>query len=323
MRGLGIDLSQQNRLPGFGTRRNSGRMPDHAVTVSLANRGALAVSGPDAEDFLQGLVTNDVTALSADRALYAALLSPQGKIVCDFFLLRRGEDIVLELEKSAAGDLMQRLQRYKLRAKVQLADKSNELASVAVIGVDAEKHLGLSPTAGTASPFGEGIAFVDPRYAGLGVRFLLPRAQADAAMKSLGLPQGDPLSYDELRMGFGIAEGDELARDGLYPLEANFEELNGVDFKKGCYVGQELTARMKHKTELRKRVLPVIAETLLPEPGTDIGAEDVVIGTLIGRAHAKGLGLLRLDRLALATANSEPLYAGEVVVRAERPAWML
>ncbi len=150
----------------------------------------------------------------------------------------------------------------------------------------------------------------------------MPRESAEATIAALALPRAETLAYDERRMQLGIAEGLELTRDGLYALEANFEELNGVDFKKGCYVGQELTARMKHKTELRKRVLPVLAEQNLPEPGAAILAGGETIGMLIGRAHGKGVALVRLDRLAAAQARGERFTAGDIALKIERPAWL-
>ena len=299
-------------------------MPDHAVSILLEERSVLAVAGEDRLTFLQGLLTNDVTRLSPARALYAALLTPQGKIQFDFFVAQEGLTILFDAVRGEADALLKRLSLYKLRAKVTLSDRTQAYAVIALVGADAAKHLKLADSPGAAGRFGDAIAFVDPRHAGLGARLIVPRESAEATIAALALPRAELLAYDERRMQLGIAEGLELTRDGLYALEANFEELNGVDFKKGCYVGQELTARMKHKTELRKRVLPVLAEHNLPEPGAGaaILAGGETVGTLIGAAHGKGVALVRLDRLATAQARGERLTAGEVPLKIERPAWL-
>ncbi len=225
--------------------------------------------------------------------------------------------------RGEAEALLKRLSLYKLRAKVTLSDRSPSWAVVALVGADAAKHLALAGSPGAAGRFGDAIAFVDPRHADLGARLIVPRESAEATIAALALPRAEALAYDERRMQLGIAEGLELTRDGLYALEANFEELNGVDFKKGCYVGQELTARMKHKTELRKRVLPVLAEQNLPEPGAPISAGGETIGMLISRAHGKGVALVRLDRLAAAQARGERFTAGDIALKIERPAWLI
>lgn len=297
-------------------------MADHAVSILLKERGLLSVEEEDKDTFLQGLVTNDIKRLSESKALYAALLSPQGKIQFDFFLARAGQAILLDVEGSQAEALLKRLSLYKLRAKVRLHDRSAEQAVIAIVGADAAKHVGLAPEPGAASRFGDALCFIDPRHAGLGARLIVAREKADALLAALALPRAERLAYDERRMRLGIAEGPELSRDGLYALEANFEALNGVDFKKGCYVGQELTARMKHKTELRKRVLPVLADGSLPQPGAAVCAGTEPIGTLLGAAHNKGVALIRLDRLAEAEARGAALKAGARALAIERPAWL-
>jgi tRNA-modifying protein YgfZ len=295
-------------------------MPDHAVSIVLQGHGVLAVEGEDRLAFLQGLLTNNVTHLSQTRALYAALLAPQGKVLFDFFLALEGETILIDVARSEADALLKRLALYKLRAKVALSDRSEDYAVIALVGADAATHLKLEQSPGAAGRFHDAVAFVDPRHAGLGARLIVRREKAEALISAIGLPTAEVLAYDELRMRLGIAEGAEISREGLYPLEANFEALNGVDFKKGCYVGQELTARMKHKTELRKRLLPVLAETALPEPGEAILAGAVTIGTLIGCAHGKGVALIRLDRWAQAQGTIPT--AGGIPLKIERPSWL-
>jgi folate-binding protein YgfZ len=274
------------------------------MTIVLPDRSVLAVEGPDRVSFLQGLVTNDVSALAPDRALYAGLLSPQGKLLCDFFLVAVGETILIDVAADAAEDLKRRLQLYKMRASVSLRDASAELG----VSVALDGTLGLPAAEGAAKPEPPGAVFIDPRLAALGARIIGPRQAAT----------GDAGAYTLHRFALGIGEGAEIGQERCYPLEANFEALHGVDFRKGCYVGQELTARMKHRGGLRKSVLPVLGADDLPPTGTAVEAGKE-IGTLIAAAGKRGLALLRLDRLDEA---SEPLKAGGVALTVSWPSWL-
>jgi folate-binding protein YgfZ len=274
------------------------------MTIVLSDRRVLAVEGPDRVNFLQGLVTNDVSALAPDRALYAGLLSPQGKLLCDFFLVAMGETILIDVAADASDDLRRRLQLYKLRAAVCLRDASAEFGVCAVI----DGTLGLPAAEGAAKANPPGAVFVDPRLAALGARIIGPRQAAT----------GDARAYALHRFALGIGEGTEIGQERCYPLEANFEALHGVDFRKGCYVGQELTARMKHRGGLRKRVLPVMGAGDLPPAGIAVEAGKEV-GTLIAAAGELGLALLRLDRLDEA---GETLKTGGIPLTVSWPSWL-
>ena len=253
------------------------------------DRAVLRVSGPDAREFLQGLVTNDVRKL-ADGPIYAALLSPQGKYLFDFFLVADGEDILLDVKADRAAALAQRLGLYKLRAKVTIAP--TELAVVVGTG-----------------PAPEG-ALADPRHPDLGWRAW----PADPAALLAGIAPLAPADLDALRVDLVVPEsGIELRPDNSYILEMGFERLNGVDFRKGCYVGQEVTARMKHKTELRKGLARVRLAGAAPPPPTEILRDGRPVGTLFTSAGDRGLAYLRFDR-----ADGE-LTAGGATVRAETP----
>lgn len=235
-----------------------------------ADRTLIRATGPDTRDFLQGLVTNDVRRLDAGP-LYAALLSPQGKYLFDFFLVADGTDVLIDVKADRAASLLQRLALYRLRARVTLAP------------ADLPVALGLG-----APPEG---AFADPRDADLGWRAYGPVATA------LALEPLDPAALDARRIALGIPEtGAELLADDSYILEMGFERLHGVDFRKGCYVGQEVTARMKHKTELRKGLVRVRLEGPVPPPGTPIMAGERAAGTLHSTSGPTGLAYLRFDR---------------------------
>ena len=236
------------------------------------DRTVLRVSGPEARDFLQGVITNDIRGLERG-AVYAALLTPQGKYLFDFFLVPEGEAILLDVKADRAGQLAGRLGLYKLRAEVEIAP--TELGLL----------IGNGPP-----PVG---AVDDPRDPALGWRLLT--AYPEHAMAAL-VPL-DRAKWEALRIARGVPEtGIELVPDETFILEAGFERLNGVDFKKGCYVGQEVTARMKHKTELRKGLVSVRVEGEAPPTGTDILADGKIAGTLYSVADGCGLAHLRFDR---------------------------
>lgn len=236
-----------------------------------------AITGKDRESFLQGLVTNDLGRLK-QGIVYAALLSPQGKYLADFFLVPAGDAILLDVCENLAETLVRRLAMYRLRADVQIAPAELKVSR------------GLGP-----APSG---AFADPRHPALGWR-------------AYAAEPGDApaIDWDAIRVEHCIPEtGIELIPDESYILEAGFERLHGVDFRKGCYVGQEVTARMKHKTELRKGLVTVAVEGTAPV-GTAILSEGRPAGTLFTQALGKGIAHLRFDR-----ADGE-MRAGEARIR--------
>ena len=239
----------------------------------MTDRTIFRLTGDDARDFLQGLVTNDVRKLDQGGLVYAALLTPQGKYLADFFLVPWGEEVLLDVAADLADGLMKRLTMYRLRADVQIA----------VSDLKLRRGTGEAP---------EG-AFADPRHADMGWRLY-------------GSEEGDDGSdWDALRVAHCIPEtGRELSPDS-YILEAGFEALNGVDFRKGCYVGQEVTARMKHKTELRKGLQVVAIEGTAPA-GSEITADGKPVGTLFTQSGSQAIAYLRYDR-----AKDKQMQAGE------------
>lgn len=276
--------------------------------AALLNRGIVAVGGADRVAFLQGLITNDLAPLVPGNAIYAGLLTPQGKLLYDFIVVDTGTELLLDVSRDAAPALVRRLTMYKLRAKVTIEDRSTDYQVAAIWGVakrEAEDSV---------------IVYRDPRLSALGLRVIAP---AGRALDDGTARWRSEHEYRRIRIGLGIGEGDEIGGETLYPLEANFELLHGVDFKKGCYVGQELTARMKHKSALRKRIIPFTVKDppdVMPAPGTTVtdGARD--IGTLLALEGANGLALLRLDRLE--ESATTPLHAGEATLSIHWPHWI-
>lgn len=288
----------------------------------LEHRGVLEIGGTDRREFLQGLISNDTHKLSPSRALYAAFLTPQGKYLHDFFLAELGDAFYLDGEKARLPDLLRRLSLYKLRAKVTLADVSDKFAVAVAFGGNAPAKLGLVGEHGAATPFADGVAYVDPRLGALGARLILPRAMAPAVIERAGLAHTDPAAYDQLRLAQGVADGSrDLVVEKTILLEAGFDELNGVDWEKGCYIGQELTARTKYRGLIKKRLLPVTVDGPLPEPGTVIRLGDQEAGEMrSGRGHL-GLALLRLDMIDETAKSGGSLLAGSARVVPAKPDW--
>jgi len=284
----------------------------------LENRGVLAVSGPDRRLFLQGIVSNDVEKLSRDCALYAALLTAQGKYLHDFIMVEDGETIWLDAEAARLGDLRRRLAIYRLRAKVEIAERP-ELAVAAVFGAGALAALGLADEPGELHSLDGGIVLVDPRLAQLGARAILPRDRLRPTLAALGLAEADFSSWDRHRLTLGIPDGSgDLVPDKSMLLEAGFDELHGVDWQKGCYVGQELTARTKYRGLIKKRLFPVRIDGPAPAPGTMITAEGRDAGEMRSSREGQGLALLRLD----AVGDGRPLLAVDATLVPVRPDWM-
>ena len=271
--------------------------------VLLEDRGVVRVSGEDAASFLQGVLTNEVEKLGPREARYAALLTPQGKILFDFLVVRLpangGAAFALDCAAIQAADLAKRLSFYKLRAKVAISDESADHCVLAYWGGRGESAPG-------------GIAYADPRAAELGWREILPRA------KGLAIGEAGLSDYEALRISLGVPKGGvDFVYADAFPHEANLDLLHGVDFEKGCYVGQEVVSRMKHRGGGRKRVVRVRLDGAAPAPGTPVMDGELPVGTLGSSAGASALAMLRLDRVEDAKAAGRRLSAGGVGVVTE------
>lgn len=295
-------------------------MPKPSFT-HLETRGTLILEGPDTRAFLQGVVSNDVEKVSPSRAIWAAFLTPQGKYLHDFFVFQFGEAVVLDCERARADDLVRRLGMYRLRSKVSVSNASERFAIGAVFGDGALKAAGLGAEAGLAASFSGGVAFVDPRLSEAGGRILLPEENFDRALGECGLTPVAFEQYDRLRLSLGLPDGSrDLAVEKTILLEAGFDELNGVDWDKGCFLGQELTARTKYRGLVKKRLVPVEIEGPPPPPDSPIRLGDREVGELRSVSDGWGLALIRLDGLAAATEGAK-LIAGEARVTPRKPAW--
>ena len=269
------------------------------------------MSGADAHKFLQGVITNDLDKAQDGAAIHAGLLSPQGKVLFDFFVVPEGDGFLIEVGKDTLAELAKRLGFYRLRAQVEIT-QAPEFQVAAVW--DGTPYV---PDGTPCVPDGA-TAFADPRLPKLGTRVLLPEGISANALSPTETSADD---YHAHRIGLGVPEGGrDYAFGDTFPHEALLDQLNGVDFEKGCFVGQEVVSRMQHRGTTRKRVVPVEGDMQL-HSGVEVRAGELPIG-LLGSVHgALGLALLRLDRAEDAAAKSIPLRAGEATITLHKPAF--
>ena len=287
--------------------------------VLLEDRGILAVSGPDRQNFLQGLVSNDVMRVVPERAGYAALLTAQGKYLHDFVMIECQDAIWIDAERERLTDLRRRLALYRLRAKVEIAERP-DLAVAAVFGDDAANLFDLPEEPGAARPYDGGMALVDPRLAALGVRVISERKCLARIVADLpDVAEADAAAYDRHRLALGVPDGSrDLVPEKTILLEAGFDELHGVDWQKGCYIGQELTARTKYRGLIKKRLFPVRIDGPQPVPGTIVTQGGADAGEMRSARDGTGLAVLRLD----AVGNAVPLACGDATLKPVKPDWM-
>ena len=291
--------------------------------VSLPRRGVLTISGADRREFLQGLTSNDIRRVSGERAVHSAFLTPQGRYLHEFFVVEQGEALLLEGEAERLEDLRKRLSIYRLRSKVVIG-LAPEWAVFALTGDDAAAALGLPAEAGRASGLAGGVVMVDPRLAGLGLRALLPAAAGTAPREAAGFTAGAFEDYDRLRLRRGVPDGSrDLVIEKSLLLENGFDELAGVDFQKGCYMGQELTARTKYRGLVRKRLLPVTITGPAPAPGTPVLLGEREAGEMRSSAGDVGLAMIRLEMFEEAEKSGAPFTAGGATLSAVKPDWAM
>jgi folate-binding protein YgfZ len=276
----------------------------------LPDRGVVKVSGNDARDFLNGLVTTDVTLLHPNLGRFGALLTPQGKITVDFLITEapagHGGGFLLDCPRALAQALADKLGFYKLRAKVTVENLSDSLGVLAAWDGD----FAVKPD----------LAFADPRNATLGWRILIPEELAQKVADLIGAELVDSAAYDAHRIASGVPRGGlDFMYGDAFPHETNMDQLHGVDFDKGCYVGQEVVSRMQHRGTARTRTIRVILDGASPAPGEAILAGDKAVGTMGSTAGLNGLALLRIDRVADALEAGTPLTSGGLALHLAEP----
>ncbi len=294
--------------------------------ASLESRGVLRATGSDLRAFLQGMISNDITKLTGEAALWSAFLTPQGKFLHEFFLVEEPETapdpaVLMDCEAARLADLKQRFERYKLRSKFDLAEATARWSVIALFGEGALDALELPAEPGRTRTFAGGVVFVDPRLAALGARAVLPRDRVRDALDRAGFDSAEAGAYDALRIALGVPDGSrdlEVERSPL--LENGFDELNGIDWDKGCFVGQELTARTRYRALIKKRLLPVEIDGPVPAPGTAILLAGKEVGIMRSATEGIGLALLRLAHLDRAASGT--LNAGDARLTPRPPDWI-
>ncbi len=275
--------------------------------VTLLDRTVIEITGGDAYDFLQGLITNDMAKVAEKGALLAALLTPQGKINYEFFIVRVSGGFLIDTPKGGAADLLKKLTLYKMRSNVDIKDlsESHMVFWLGQVDVDLSE---------------DGVVFLDPRSAQMGKRAIVKLDQVGSFVEDLepGLEE----DYIKARLALGLPEGGhDYAFGDSFVHEAGYDLLDGVDFNKGCYVGQEVVSRMHHRGSVRKRVVLVEGMSDLPEPGSEIRTQSSMIGVLGTRFERQGLAMVRLDRCAKALAKEDDLRVEGVGVQLSIPSW--
>jgi tRNA-modifying protein YgfZ len=278
----------------------------------LPERGVVKVAGEDARKFLNGLLTADIDKVTPQKAAFAALLTPQGKIMVDMIVAENpaadGGGYFLDVPRALAPTLVQRLNFYRLRAKVIVEDLSEVLGVMAVWDGAATSDYGLS--------------YADPRIAALGSRCMLPPHLIADAAADLGATPLEASEYDAHRIALGAPRGGlDFHYGDAFPHEADMDQLNGVDFQKGCYVGQEVVSRVEHRGTARKRVVPVAFEDFAPEAGVRVMVGDVEAGAMGSSARGRGLAMLHLGRIGDALAAGHPIVSGGIALTPVKPDW--
>ena len=267
-----------------------GSVTEPLAYARLASRALIRVTGPDWRAFLQGLLTQDVETLAEGELRFAALLTPQGRLMFDLFVLGEAEGALLDVAADRREAIILRLSMYRLRAKVEIAAEGRTVSAL---------------WNGTGQGF-----VVDPRLPALGGRGYGAALPADAT-------EADEAAYDAHRLSLGVPGPADWGEEKTYPIEANFDLLNGIDFKKGCFVGQETTSRMKRRGQIKTRMLPITFDGPLPAPGAEVLAGELRAGEVLSGVGGRAMAALRLDRIdgAALTVDGRP-------VTVERPGWL-
>jgi hypothetical protein len=276
----------------------------------LPDRGVIKVGGEDARNFLNGLVTTDIDLIQPGLGRFGALLTPQGKIIVDFLITEapsgHGGGFLIDIPRALAQGLADKLGFYKLRAKVSVENLSDNLGVLAAWDGDPAMKPDLT--------------FADPRSEKLGWRILIPEQLAPKVAGLLGADLVDSAAYNAHRIACGTPRGGiDFIYGDAFPHETNMDRLHGVDFDKGCYVGQEVVSRMQHRGTARTRTVRLILEDAPPEAGVAVVAGDKPLGTMGSSADGMGLALVRIDRVADALDAGTPLTAGGIAIRLAEP----
>ncbi|VBB69583.1 Folate-dependent protein for Fe/S cluster synthesis/repair in oxidative stress [invertebrate metagenome] len=289
----------------------------------LPQRAVLSISGKERKSFLQGLIANNVEKVSASSVIHTALLTPQGKFLYEFFIVEVGESLLLETESDRLEDLKSHLARFQLRAQIILTMENDMVVAVA-FGEGVAAALNLMTTAPVRRMAGRSVAYIDPRRPEVGIRLVGEQEILVRILHSINSNEVSETDYDRLRLKNGLPDGSRdlvVGRSGL--LEYGFEELNGVDFSKGCYVGQEVVSRSKYRGLVKKRLVPVSIDGPVPTPGTPLLFGQREAGEMRSAVEGIGLALLRLESLVQSQRACQSFRAGTTHLTPCLPAWLV
>jgi hypothetical protein len=291
----------------------------------LNHRSLLTIEGEDKDSFLQGLITNDIKLLKEENSLYSALLTPQGRFLYDFYLIQKDNKIYLECEKNRCEDLKKRLLLYKLKSKVELRDVTESFSVIAVFGETVSPVLELEEKEGATRDFLEGKLYIDPRYRGIGARGFVPHTTSfDSFFAPHKITRANISAYEDKRLTFGLPEGNQdMIPEKAIPLESGLQDLHAISFNKGCYLGQELTARTHYQGLVRKRLFP--AEIIGPQPDSfaPITRDGEEVGSLRSAHNNKAIILLRIESFKDFEITQNPFQCQTAVLKPFKPAWMV
>ena len=269
--------------------------------ITLENRAVIALKGEDAKTFLQGIITADAKKLSPEHPLYALMLTPQGKFLFDMFIAEASEgSLLLDIDASRKDEFLKRIMMYKLRSKVDVAD-TTELAVYAILGA--------APTTSD-----NGLIFADPRNSKLGHRAILLRHSAEAFFEKSDVGKASPEEYARARITLNVADSTDMIPDKSFPLQFRMDEIGAIDFEKGCYVGQEVTARTKHRGSVRRLSYAVKGNAALPEKGTPILQQGKQVGEIFSTCGT--LGIAHIESEVLENSGGNALEANGVALKA-------
>lgn len=280
--------------------------------IPLENRSVIKISGADAKDFLQGIITNDINKVTKSQSIYSCLLTPQGKFLFDFFISELNGDLAIDCASSRAEVLIKLLTMYKLRREVEISDISNDFEVAALIGENVFKQDDLKKEPGITKTFCKGVAYIDPRTEKMFARSIIDRENNYQSFHATGFSLGTFEAYENLRIEEAVPDGEfDLIADKSFPLHYKMEEMQAIDFQKGCYVGQEVTARSKHRGKIRKTLLKVASDDPLPPPETAIKIDEKQVGTMCSSSGNQGLALLEKDVLS---SGKKRIIAGDIKI---------
>ena len=286
----------------------------------LNNRSILYVNGPDAKDFLQNLISNDINKVTVDSSCFASLLTPQGKFLYEFIITKHKQGYFIDCEKSQAANLFKQLNAYKIRSKVEILNLSNEFV---VASFSHEKFLsikGSQDILGFTFKYREDPIILDPRNKNLGARLIINLEKLYLSLKKLGLKNDLVQNYYTLSHKLGIVPNNlEMLENKLFGIECNYEELNGLDFKKGCYIGQENTARIKLKNKLSKRLFPIITTSGEIFKDNPIYNNEIEIGKVLITGEYP-FALIKFKEISI---NQNDQYkCGDAYIKILKPNWI-